>query len=65
MPKILNFQSPRVLQLMQQIEIENDQETLALLFQKLNLELNRNDGKDRRSKESLLNTVSGQERRRA
>ena len=52
MPKILNFHSPRVLQLMRQIEIERDRETLAQLFLELNLVLNQNDRKVRSGKKS-------------
>ena len=43
MPKVINFFSPRVLQLMKQIEAEKDKEKLARLFLELNLVLNQRD----------------------
>ena len=43
MPKVTNFFSPRVLQLMKQIETQTDQGELAQLFLELNLVLNQNE----------------------
>lgn len=52
MPKIVNFFSPRVLDLMKQIEAENDQEKLAQLFAELKLVLNQNNGARKKSPRS-------------
>ena len=65
MPKVVNFFSPRVLELMKQIEVEKDQETLAQLFLELNVILNQNDRKGRSMKKSPRTVGSGEERRRA
>jgi hypothetical protein len=65
MPKVINFFSPRVLQLMKQIETEKDQERLAQLFLELNLALNQNDRKVRLSKKRPRGVGSAEERRRA
>ena len=65
MPKVLNFFSPRVLELMKQIEAEKEQETLAQLLLELNLALNQYDRKVRLSKKRPRSADSAVERRRA
>ena len=65
MPKVLNFFSPRVLQLMRQIETEKDQEKLTQLFLELNLALNQYDRKVRLSKKRPRSVGFAEERRRA
>ena len=59
MPKVINFLSPRVLQLMKQIETEKDQEKLAQLFLELNLVLNQNDRRLALTKKSPRSVGSG------
>ncbi len=65
MPQVVNFFSPRVLQLMKQIEAEKDQEKLAQLFLELNLVLNQNDRRLALTKKSPRSVGSPEERRRA
>lgn len=65
MRKVSNFFSPRVLQLMKQIETEKDQGKLAQLFLELNLILNQYDRKVRLSKKRPRSVGSAEERRRA
>ena len=65
MPNLKNFLSPRVLQLMKQIETEKDQEALAQLLLELNLVLNHNDEELRSSRKVARGTGPVQERRRA
>ena len=64
MPKVINFFSPRVLQLMKQIEAEKDREKLAQLFLELNLLLNQNNSRVEVSKKSPRSAGSAEERRR-
>jgi len=45
MPKVLNFLSPRVLELMKRIEVEKDKGALEQFFRELNLLLNENEGR--------------------
>lgn len=67
MPKVLSFFTPRVLQLMKQIEAEQNQETLTQLFLELNVALNQYDRKVRMSKKSprTAGPGPGEERQRA
>ena len=65
MPKVVNFFSPRVLQLMKQIETEKDQEKLAQLFLELNLVLNQNEQRLALTKKRPRSVGSADERRRA
>jgi len=62
MPKIVNFFSPRVLELMKQIETENDEKELAQLFLELKLVLNQNgrNGLSKRSPRSADSAAKGQ-----
>jgi hypothetical protein len=64
MPQILNFLSPRVLELMRRIETEKDRDTLAQLFLELNLLINQKDENVRSGKKRNRSIDSGQERRR-
>jgi hypothetical protein len=64
MPQILNFLSPRVLELMRRIETEKDRDTLAQLFLELNLLTNQNDENVRSRKKRNRSIDSGQVRRR-
>ena len=64
-PNIVNFLSPRVLELMKRIEAENDEVKLGQLFLELKHVLNQNDGKVRLSKKSPRSAASAEERRRA
>ena len=64
MPQILNFLSPRVLELMRRIETEKDRDTLAQLFLELNFLINQNDENVRSRKNRNRSIDSGQERRR-
>lgn len=64
MPQILNFLSPRVLELMRRIETEKDRDTLAQLFLELNLLIHQNDENVRSRKNRNRSIDSGQERRR-
>ena len=65
MPKVVKFFSPRVLELMKQIEYEKDQEALAQLFLELNLVLNQNDRRLALIKKRPRSVGSADERRRA
>ncbi len=64
MPQILNFLSPRVLELMRRIETEKDRDTLAQLFLELNLLINQKDENVRSGKKRNRSIDPGQERRR-
>ena len=65
MPKVDNFFSARVLELMKQIEIEKDRETLEQLFKELNLVLNQSDQELQHREKRARGTGPGQEKRRA
>lgn len=65
MPKVVNFFSPRVRQLMKQIEAEKDKQKLAQLFLELNLVLNQNDRRLALTKKRPRNVGCAEERRRA